>query len=57
MDRPLSAIIDACILYFAPIRDLVVPVAGLIAPSPLDERHRLDSDGLEVYRRRGSRVR
>ena len=41
MDTPPTAIIDACILYSAPIRDLIVRLAqaGLIQARWTDEIH------------------
>ena len=27
MDRPVTAVIDACVLYSAPVRDLVIRLA------------------------------
>ena len=41
MDTPPTAIIDACLLYSAPVRDLVVRLAqaGLIQARWTDEIH------------------
>ena len=39
MDTPPTAIIDACVLYSAPVRDLVVRVgAGRLDSGPVDGR-------------------
>jgi predicted nucleic acid-binding protein len=65
METPPTAIIDACVLYSAPIRDLVVRVAqaGLVRARWTDEIHeewmrnvlknnpRIDRDRLERTRR------
>jgi hypothetical protein len=41
MDRPPSAIVDACVLYSAPVRDLVVRLAqaGLLQARWTDDIH------------------
>ena len=40
MDRPITAIIDACVLYSAPVRDLVIRLAQAeLVPGALDHKH------------------